>query len=609
MKEVTPSFGTPKENYNANELIKLDLGIRGNLKEEFRNFSYAEIKHESEIIAKSHGIYLEFNRAKSGKEKDWNYMIRLAMPAGGPITRRQWQILDDLADKVGVSDEGKASLRLTTRQCIQYHWVKKEDVVELIQTVAKAGFFSLNGCGDNVRNVMASPASIKSQLFDATDWAQKIGKYFQLDIAPHIEIFAIDPAYVREDNNKPKYQYSKMLLNRKFKIAIGSFVRHPETGEYIADNCVELRTNDLGIAPLLEGNKITRFQLYIGGGQGQRSGKATIAVLAKPLCIVNEEDLLATCDAVVKIHEEWSDRSERNWARLKYTVMVKGISWYQDRLKEKNINFEQPLNDFDYGDRLLHHGWTEQETDGLWSYGCYIECGRLMDGMVNGDIKKMVRYAMDNYDVVSYITPNQDLIFMNISDADRETFKKDLKKFGYGERNGNSYSTLRKNSGACVALHTCRLAYTESEKYIPTLIDELDKAGYGDLNESIGMTGCERQCFRPATKTIGLVGSGKKHYQVKLMGSCNGRTQGREVIDNENNVYLRMVAKEDLLSLISALFDYYTSNRASDIESMGEFHNRIGMQAIIEHLKANDAVAPLMAKTFKPVFIPDYSEV
>jgi len=45
---------------------------------------------------------------------------------------------------------------------------------------------------------------------------------------------------------------------------------------------------------------------------------------------------------------------------------------------------------------------------------------------------------------------------------------------------------LRKLSGACVAVNTCRLTYTDSEKFEPELLDQLEAMGWGDVNESIG---------------------------------------------------------------------------------------------------------------------------
>ena len=50
-----------------------------------------------------------------------------------------------------------SSLRITTRQNIQLHWIKKKDVVNTISEIAKSGFFTINGCGDNTRNVVGCP--------------------------------------------------------------------------------------------------------------------------------------------------------------------------------------------------------------------------------------------------------------------------------------------------------------------------------------------------------------------------------------------------------------------------------------------------------------------
>src|SRR5205823_4247893 len=145
---------------------------------------------------------------------------------------------------------------------------------------------------------------------------------------------------------------------------------------------------------------------------------------------------------------------------------------------------------------------------------------------------------MNNYsDIELFTTPNQHLLFCNIDEALKDQFERDMKMFGYGFRNINggdsnkndisnssnscsgrkasisqsSYSKLRMLSGACVGRDTCRLTYTDSEKFEPYLIDELEKK-WGNMNESIGVTGCEKQCYRPATKTIGWIGTGFNLY-------------------------------------------------------------------------------------------------
>ena len=186
------------------------------------------------------------------------------------------------------------------------------------------------------------------------------------------------------------------------------------------------------------------------------------------------------------------------------------------------INFEPHIEDYDYGNIDLHLGWIKQpDNSSRWCYGAFIENGRIIDGSHNGDLKSMVKYLMNNYPHIElFTTPNQHLMFCNIEEGLKELFERDMKMFGYGFRKINSdsnkdsitngkttvsqpYSKLRMLSGACVGRDTCRLTYTDSEKFEPYLIDELEKK-WGYMTESIGVTGCEKQCYRPATKTIGL---------------------------------------------------------------------------------------------------------
>ena len=152
--DINPNFRTDPSDYSKVEIAKINSRkLRGNLFNEFRDYSSQNISWESEQIAKSHGIYLEFNRAKTGNEKDWMYMLRISIPGGGPITSRQWNILDRIADNytIGSSDayptindkDAKPSLRITTRQNIQLHWVRKNNVVDAIKEIAKSGWKSV----------------------------------------------------------------------------------------------------------------------------------------------------------------------------------------------------------------------------------------------------------------------------------------------------------------------------------------------------------------------------------------------------------------------------------------------------------------------------------
>jgi len=261
----------------------------------------------------------------------------------------------------------------------------------------------------------------------------------------------------------------------------------------------------------------------------------------------------------------------------------------------------------------------------------FIENGRIIDGSPNGNLKSMVRYLTNKYPrVLIFTTPNQHLLFSNLSSNEKEQFENDMTIFGYGihkvildaTKNNNNiissrsspksqiiqqrpYSKLRMLSGACVGRDTCRLTYTDSEKFEPSLLDQLEER-WGNLNESIGVTGCEKQCYRPATKTIGWIGTGFNLYQLTIMGTEDGRHQGGPLIDsNSKEQYLRFVPRKEVASVTDTLFEFFIKNRSKEREEemrsggMGYFLRRIGEKEIIHCLKSNPKTKDLMKKTVK----------
>lgn len=626
MQEINPNLHTNPEDYSAAEkakrstdglkLVIKDIQSPSNLSYQLKDTAVEDLAEVAETLAKSYGIYLEFNRAKTGTEKDWMYMVRISIPGGGPISRDQWSVLDNVSEKYTQTDSYtgtiQPTLRLTTRQNVQLHWIKKKYLADLVREIADSGFYSLNGCGDNVRNVMGCPLSRYSKVFDANALAQKVGKYFELPSAAYMEIFEIDPLFQRVDDNisesesgcggPSRFEYGAGLLNRKFKIAFSAIHLDEKTGKYIPDNCVELRTNDIGVAPVFKGSKVENYQVFVGGSQGEKAGHSTFAAMGVPLGLFSESNLMPGLDAIVQVHKEWGDRKNRHWARMKYVIYKMGIEWYREQVRQLGVDFDVPLDQFDPGSRSTHHGWSKQENHpDLWAFGAFIENGRIVDGP-NGDLKKMVRFLMDNYPIEMLSTPNQDLVFGNIPEDLKGRFEEDISKFGYGLRNNRPYSTLRTLSGACVGRDTCRLTYTDSEKFEPYLIDLLEQK-WGTLAESIGITGCEKQCFRPATKTIGWVGSGLNMYALKIGGTEDGKHQGGLLIDPETQeIYLKTVQRKDVSTVTDALFEFYWSNRLIDEKtrgSMGYFFKRVGSGGIITWLKNNPKTSGLMTRTIK----------
>lgn len=626
-----PLLQTPEEQISKTELWKIEADYAlGSLVEELRDFDTEGVTDYAELTAKSHGIYREWNRSKKGRDKDWIFMVRMGIPGGGPFTLDQWRILDEASNKyTNANPYGGPTLRLTTRQDIQFHWVKKRDLVPLVQEIVKTGYYTRNGCGDNTRNTTGCPLSYYSDIFNAAKRADELGAYFRLPPEPYIKIFALDPDAVRgiEDQEPAeKYDYGRKLFNRKFKFSFSTVHRNPETGIIEPDNCVELRINEVGIAPMVNPRteKVDAYYVYTGGSMGEKNGKPSFASHAVPFGMFTEDNLMKGLHDIAKVHEEWGDRKNRVWARMKYVIHAKGIDWYRDRVREKGAEFELPDPNFDPGPREMHHGWTTLPTDGKGgpggklAYGAYIECGRLVDteededreqlgGNVtgNGAVKTMVRQTLESFpDVKLMITPNQELLFTEIDPAAKQDFEAKLAELGHGKRKGKVYSKLRVLSGACVGLPTCKLSYTGSEQFEPELIDQLEEMGYGDMNEAIGITGCERQCFRPATKTIAWIGQGPNLYSLKVGGSEDARHIGFWLADKDGRWHMRQVPRNEVAMVTATLFEFYLNNRESEAEDMGAYHRRIGADAIIDYLTENPDTSHLMVKTYASPYPP-----
>src|SRR6266545_7006364 len=106
---------------------------------------------------KFHGIYQQDDRDLRKTQKKFIMMIRGRIP-GGVMTPEQWCVFDDLA-----SQHGNNTLRITTRQSIQFHGVVKSGLGPLVKKINEALLSTLAACGDVNRNVMAPPTPAYTQ--------------------------------------------------------------------------------------------------------------------------------------------------------------------------------------------------------------------------------------------------------------------------------------------------------------------------------------------------------------------------------------------------------------------------------------------------------------
>jgi sulfite reductase beta subunit-like hemoprotein len=188
-----------------------------------------------------------------------------------------------------------------------------------------------------------------------------------------------------------------------------------------------------------------------------------------------------------------------------------------------------------------HLGW-HAGIDGRLFVGIFVPSGRLRDGE-SGNLRTGLREVVKRYFPSLHVTPKQNIVLGSIAPADRPAIEALLAEHGLQ----TELPRLPRLAMACVALPTCGLALAESERYLPTLLDELVAAGVGDADVEIRMTGCPNSCVRTPTAEIGISGRGPRKYNLYLGGSQLGTRLAYK--------FKEMVAEEDLSPIIVRLIN------------------------------------------------------
>jgi len=282
--------------------------LRGSLLEEISNAS-PKFDGDSEQLLKFHGVYAQDNRdvrrerSLAGEELEHIFMTRVVVP-GGFLTSAQWLALDSASDTVA-----DGTIRLTTRQAIQYHGTIKSGLQPLARQLDEVLMTSFGGCGDVVRNVVMCP---DLQIPEADPYiaevANSIAERFRPTTTAHWEIFVDGQrAASREVVNEHSF-YGDTYLPRKFKIAIA----HPN------ENCVDVFAQDLGLIPGTHPTLGEGFTFIVGGGLGRNyAHEHTFARLGEVLGFVPRANVEEVIAAVVDAYKDLGDRTDRKRARLK----------------------------------------------------------------------------------------------------------------------------------------------------------------------------------------------------------------------------------------------------------------------------------------------------
>src|SRR3954470_22082642 len=135
-----------------NEILKQnDPTLAGQIASTLADSTTDRFSEDDLQFTKFHGIYQQDDRDLRKTAKKYMMMIRGRIP-GGVMSANQWITFDDLATQYGNN-----TLRITTRQSIQFHGVLKSGLGPLIKKINESLLSTLAACGDVNRNVTASP--------------------------------------------------------------------------------------------------------------------------------------------------------------------------------------------------------------------------------------------------------------------------------------------------------------------------------------------------------------------------------------------------------------------------------------------------------------------
>jgi len=534
-------------------------------------------------ILKYHGSYMQTDREKKGKPKDYQFMLRLKQPAG-ELPPDLYRLLDDLSTKHGQGD-----LRATTRQCFQMHGILKGDLKTVISSIMNIGSSTVGACGDVSRNVMTTPAPFSSPEYKyANEWSKIFAHLFRPMTPAFSEIWLdgekaasveywgkevekhnIDEAMTYDsgrgiilpDTTEPLY--GDRYLPRKFKIGV----------TVPGDNSIDIYTNDIGCVVVTDDKgELEGFNVMVGGGMGRTHNKeTTFARAADHLGFVPKEDMMELMKSILASQRDHGNRDVRANARMKYLVHTLGVDNFRQLVESyfgKEIQPWREIKEFKYSDWM---GWWDQ-GDGKLFYGLHVDNGRVKD---EGDfrLKTCLRVLVDKFNLAMIISPTQSIVFRDINPEDKVEIDQIMKD--HGLKTLEEVDPLARLAMACPALPLCGLAQTEAERRMPSYIERvratLNSMNLGDEEILMRMTGCPNGCARPYMAELAFVGDGGNSYQIWLGGS--------PVLTRTAYPFISKMQDEDLEKTLEPILAMFVQQRQA-FEAFGDFCHRAGAEAI-----------------------------
>ncbi|MEO6929712.1 MAG: nitrite/sulfite reductase, partial [Casimicrobiaceae bacterium] len=419
-----------------------------------------------------------------GQRQPGVHMLRVKAP-GGRLVPAQLIALADVLETWSQTDH----VHVTTRQSVQLHYVPTAATPAAMRRLAEAGLTTREACNNTVRNVTACTLAgvCPREHTDVTA---------HLDAAVHY--------FLRNPLNQQ--------MPRKFKVSFSG----------CESDCAQGMVHDLGVIATRRGD-VPGFKLVAAGGLGHKPREAIVIA-----DFIVEHELIPAMEAVITLHEKYSDRSKRAKSRIKFLVERFGGDGFVARFNDefarcRAAHAADPVPLFAW--RTPTEGTppgagaprarSPQRQAGLVTVPVSVRLGHLTGAHLRGLSALMLANELDDIRT----TQDQNLVLRNVPQTAVDSIVAGLQTIGFGLPQPGD------NVVACPGTTTCRLGITSSQGMGARL------AGVaGELR--VRVSGCHNGCAQPETGDIGIYGEGRRlhdrlvpHYQLYLGG--DGMAGGR----------------------------------------------------------------------------------
>ncbi|HLI11863.1 MAG TPA: nitrite/sulfite reductase [Alphaproteobacteria bacterium] len=446
------------------------------------------------------GVYLQLH----------SYMLRVAIPYG-VLSVRQLRMLAHIARRY---DKGYG--HFTTRQNIQYHWVKLAEVPDILAELATVEMHAIQTSGNSFRNVTADQYAgvAADEIEDPRIYAEIIRQWATLH---------------------PEFSF----LPRKFKFAITGAAR----------DRAAVKTHDIGLFIRRNEAGEIGFEVVVGGGQGRTP------MLAKTVRrFLPERHLLSYLEAILRIYNEFGRRDNLFKARIKILVHELGIETFTARVEEEWAQIKGGALTLPDGTiartrtyfappayeriaipvaaleakrresaafaRWIRHNIAEHRQPGYAIVNVSLKAIGQTPGDASAEQMEAVADLAEAFSLGEVrVTHEQNLVLPHVKQADLPALWEKLRQHGLATPNLG----LATDIIACPGLDYCSLANARS---IPIAQAISKRLAALECEEEIGelrikISGCINACGHHHVGHIGILGvdkQGEEFYQVTLGG-------------------------------------------------------------------------------------------